>query len=412
MQEITISKLMIKLDKYQLDAINKLRTGSILCGGVGSGKSRTALAYYFLKQGGSLDPYIPMNFYGAKELYIITTARKRDTLEWEDECKPFGLNKEDDKKRNYICNYHVDSWNNIKKYRNIEGAFFIFDEQRVVGNGTWSKSFLHITKKNDWILLSATPGDTWSDYIPVFMANGFYKNKSEFLQEHVIYKPFRNYPVIDRYVNVRKLEYFKEKILVDMDYHSPAEEIYIDVPVDFDKELYFSVVNTKWNPFTNTPLENASDYCSVLRKIVNNDQSRLNAITNLCKRHKKVIIFYNFDYELEALHNLLTKLKIPYTEWNGHKHEQILKEEPWVYLIQYTAGSEGWNCIETNVIIFFSQTYSYKQMVQAAGRINRRNTPFKQLYLYTLKSKAPIDKAITWSLKHKKDFNARRFYAP
>lgn len=403
---------MIKLDDYQLDAIKNLRTGSILCGGVGSGKSRTALAYYFLKQGGNIDPFVPMDLYKAKELYIITTARKRDTLEWESECMPFGLSKPEDDNRKYICSYHVDSWNNIKKYRDVENAFFIFDEQRVVGNGTWSHSFLHITKNNDWILLSATPGDTWSDYIPVFIANGFYKNKTEFSKEHIIYKPFRNYPVIDRYVNTRKLEHYKEQILVDMDYHSPAEEIYIDVPVDFDKQLYFSVVDSRWNPFTNLPLENASDYCSVLRKIVNSDKSRLNAIINLCARHDKIIIFYNFDYELEALHDLLTENKIPYSEWNGHKHESILQTDKWVYLIQYTAGSEGWNCIETNVIIFFSQTYSYKQMVQSAGRINRRNTPFKQLYLYTLKSKAPIDKAITWSLKHKKDFNARHFAAP
>lgn len=409
---ITIWKQMIKLDDYQLQAIKHLRTGSILCGGVGSGKSRTSLAYYFLKQGGTLDPYTPMNFYGAKDLYIITTARKRDTFEWEDECRPFGLNKKDDEKRNYICNYYVDSWNNIKKYRDVKDAFFIFDEQRVVGNGTWSRSFLHITKNNDWILLSATPGDTWSDYIPVFIANGFYKNKTEFTQEHIVYKPFRNYPVIDRYVNTRKLEYYKSQILIDMDYHSPAEEIYVDVLVEYDKQKYLNVVNTKWNPFTDLPIENASDYCSVLRKIVNSDQTRLNAVMNLKNRHDKVIIFYNFDYELEALHKLFDDNKVLYSEWNGHKHQPILKEDKWAYLIQYSAGSEGWNCIETNVIIFFSQTYSYKQMVQSAGRINRRNTPFKQLYLYRLKSQAPIDKAIMWSLKHKKDFNARRFYAP
>lgn len=400
---------MINLDDYQLDAIKRLRTGSILCGGVGSGKSRTALAYYYIKQGGSIDPPKIMDAYNAKDLYIITTARKRDTLEWEEETLPFGLNKVDDKKRNYICNYYVDSWNNIKKYRDVKDAFFIFDEQRVVGYGEWSKAFLRITKNNDWILLSATPGDTWSDYIPVFIANGFYKSKTEFTQEHIVFKPFRSYPVIDRYVNTRKLEYYKSAILIDMDYTSPAEEIYIDVPVDYDKQLYLSIVNKKWNPFTDSPILNASDYCSVLRKIVNSDPSRLNVVLNLKAKHQKIIIFYNFDYELEALQKLLEQNKIPFSEWNGHKHQPILDSDNWVYLIQYSAGSEGWNCIETNVIIFFSQTYSYKQMVQSAGRINRRNTPFKQLYLYRLKSQAPIDKAIAWALKHKKDFNARRF---
>lgn len=400
---------MIKLDDYQLEAINKLQTGSILCGGVGSGKSRTALAYYYIKQGGQLNPQVPMDLYNAKDLYIITTARKRDTLEWEMETLPFGLNKETDENRNYICNYYVDSWNNIKKYRDVKDAFFILDEQRVVGNGIWSKSFLHIAKNNDWILLSATPGDTWSDYIPVFMANGFYKTKTDFIREHVVYKPFRNYPVIDRYVNVKKLEYYKSKILVDMDYQSPAEEIYIDIDVKYDREKYMNVVMKKWNPFTDSPILNASDYCSVLRKIVNSDSSRLDAILDICNKHNKIIIFYNFDYELELLRKLFDDNKIPFTEWNGHKHEKLLEGDRWVYMVQYTAGSEGWNCIETNVIAFYSQTYSYKQMIQAAGRINRRNTKFKLLYLYRLKSQAAIDKAISWSLKHKKDFNARSF---
>ena len=400
---------MIKLDDYQLEAIAKLRTGSILCGGVGSGKSRTALAYYYICQGGRLDPQSPMDFHRAKNLYIITTARKRDTMEWEMETLPFGLNRESDEQRNYICNYYVDSWNNIKKYEKVQDAFFIFDEQRVVGYGAWAKSFLKITKSNDWILLSATPGDCWSDYIPVFLANGFYKSKTEFTQEHIIFKPFRNYPIIDRYVNTRKLEYFKSKILVDMDYKSPAEEIYIDVQVEYNRELYLQVATKKWNPYTNSPILNASDYCSVLRKIVNGDKSRLNAVLDICGRHNKVIIFYNFDYELESIRKLLNEHNIPFSEWNGHKHEALLKEERWVYLVQYTAGSEGWNCTETNVIIFFSQTYSYKQMIQAAGRINRRNTKFKLLYLYRLKSQAGIDKAIGYALKHKKDFNARTF---
>lgn len=402
---------MIHLDDYQLDAIKRLRTGSILCGGVGSGKSRTALAYYYIQQGGSLDPYSPMDFYTAKDLYIITTARKRDTYEWEDETIPFLLNKEDDKHRNYICNYYVDSWNNIKKYANVKDSFFIFDEQRVVGYGAWTQAFLKIAKNNAWILLSATPGDCWSDYIPVFVANGFYKNKTEFTKEHIIYKPFRSYPIIDRYVNTRKLDYFKSKILIDMDYKSPATEIYIDVPVSYDRDKYMDIVMKRWNPYTNSPIVNASEYCSILRKIINSDKSRSDEVIRLCERHKKVIIFYNFDYELEILQNLLTAHKIPFSEWNGHKHEPILKSDRWVYLIQYSAGSEGWNCIETNVIIFYSQTYSYKQMIQSAGRINRRNTPFKELYLYRFKSKAGIDKAITRALNNKEDFNARKFFA-
>ena len=41
---------------YQMDAVNRMFTGCILNGGVGSGKSRTGLYYYFSKCGGSIDP--------------------------------------------------------------------------------------------------------------------------------------------------------------------------------------------------------------------------------------------------------------------------------------------------------------------------------------------------------------------
>ena len=158
---------------YQMDAVKKMRNGCILNGGVGSGKSRTGLYYYFKEQGGSMDPdYIPMK--NPRDLYIITTAMKRDSLEWEVELTPYLLSKNPEV--NYYRNKVViDSWNNIKKYKDIYGAFFIFDEDRVTGKGAWVKTFLNIARKNQWIILSATPGDTWEQYIPVFMANGVHK---------------------------------------------------------------------------------------------------------------------------------------------------------------------------------------------------------------------------------------------
>ena len=202
---------------YQKDAINRMSNGCILNGGVGSGKSRTALYYYFTKQGGSVDKeFIPMN--KPKDLYIITTARKRDTFEWEGELSSFLMSTDEKQTKRYGNKIIVDSWNNIKKYAEVKNSFFIFDEQRVIGYGAWTKAFLKIAKSNEWILLSATPGDTWSDYIPVFIANGFYKNKTEFIREHVVYSRFSKYPKIDRYLNTGKLIRLRNKILVDMDF--------------------------------------------------------------------------------------------------------------------------------------------------------------------------------------------------
>ena len=394
------------LDDYQLEAVNNLKNGNILCGGVGSGKSRTALGYYFKENGGKLSPFTPME--NPKDLYIITTARKRDDYEWIEDMLPYLLNVGED---NYYSNKVViDSWNNIHKYCDVKDAFFIFDEQRVVGYGSWTKNFLKITKANDWILLSATHGDKWSDYIPVFIANGFYKNKTEFTRRHAVYAHNFSYPKIVRYLEVNRLIRLRNSILVKMNVpESKIEKHYEDIPVDYNSILYKTVLKTRWNTFNDTPIENVSQLCSTLRRIINSDVSRELAVLEILDSHDKAIIFYNYDYELEILKKMIYAPGTKIAEWNGHVHDPIPDSEKWVYLVNYMAGAEGWNCIKTNCIIFYSLNYSYKIMVQSAGRIDRRNTPFKDLYYYRLYSKAPMDSAIRNALRQKKSFNESSF---
>ena len=394
----------ISLYKHQQDAIKKMRNGCILCGDVGSGKSRTGLAYYFIQQGGKLEPYEKMN--NPKRLYIITTARKRDEQEWEGELVPFLLSPSQNE---YDFDVVIDSWNNIKKYIEVKDAFFIFDEQRVVGSGAWVKAFYKITKSNEWILLSATPGDTWMDYIPVFVANGFYKNRTAFINEHVIYDYRMKFPKVDRYINTGRLLRLRNRILVDMEFERSTIIHHEDVFVDYDSRAYKDLFKYRWNNEKGEPIENASELCYEARKIVNSHPSRLNMVYNIAIEKNRVIIFYNFDYELELLHQLFDESVFTVAEWNGHKHQPVPESTHWVYFVQYTAGSEAWNCITTDTIIFFSQNYSYKVMKQASGRINRLNTPYKDLYYYHLKSRSGIDVAISKALKSKKKFNETRF---
>mgnify|MGYP000136345947 FL=1 len=400
----------LNLRNYQLDAIENLENGKILCGGVGSGKSRTSIGYYYKEQDGDLysSEYVPMND-PPQDLYIITTARKRDTKEWEGELTPFLLstNPEINLYENKVV---VDSWNNIAKYKEVKNAFFIFDEQRVVGSGAWVKAFLKIAKANNWILLSATPGDTWMDYVPVFIANGFFKNKTDFTSNHVIYsRVVTNFPKIDGYYNTGRLIRLRNKILVDMDFKRKTIAKHEDVFVDYDILTYKVAGRDRWDPYKNEPILNAGGLCYVWRKIVNSDISRQTALMELFEKHPKMIIFYNFDYELDILKTLFEETPVDVAEWNGHKHQEIPDSDSWVYLVQYNAGAEGWNCIKTDTIVFFSENYSYKVMQQAAGRIDRLNTPFTDLYYYHLKSKSGIDLAIARALKEKKKFNETKF---
>ena len=382
--------------------------GCILNGGVGSGKSRTGLYYYFTKQGGTVQPkYSPMK--NPKDLYIITTAMKRDKLEWEGELANFLMSTDPKKNAIHGNKIVIDSWNNIKQYADIKGSFFIFDEDRVTGNGVWVKTFLKIAKSNEWIILSATPGDTWSDYIPVFIANGFYKNKTEFIREHVIYSRFSKYPKIDRYVGIGRLMRLRDKILINMDFTRHTVPHHEDIYCEYDIPMYREAMRTRWDPFRNEPMQQASSLCYVLRRIVNTDISRQTRLIEIFENHPKMIVFYNFDYELDILKGLYYGDGVEIAEWNGHKHQEIPKGDSWVYLVQYTAGAEGWNSIRTDTIVFYSQNYSYKIMQQASGRIDRLNTPYRDLYYYHFKSRSSIDLAINRALKEKKKFNETKW---
>lgn len=383
---------MPELQAHQFKALTQLSDGKILWGGVGSGKSRVAVAYYELE-------------HRHKDVYVITTAKKRDSKDWEGEFARIVVGKE--RNATILGTLSVDSWNNIDKYSNISGAFFIFDEQRLVGSGKWVRAFLKIAKQNSWILLSATPGDTWLDYIPVFVANGFYKNRTEFKQMHVVYSSYTKFPKVERYLAVSRLVKNRNKILVHMRYKNETVRHSLMRQVDYNEDLVASVIKNRWHIYQNRPIRDIAELFGVLRRIVNSDPSRLQKIESLLEDHKKLVIFYNFNYELDILRRLESLVTV--AEWNGHKHEEIPQTGSWAYLVQYVAGSEGWNCTETDTIAFYSLTYSYKIWEQAHGRIDRLNTPFTDLYYYTLRSRSVIDTAIWRALKAKKNFNAASF---
>lgn len=395
------------LYSHQEEALAKMKNGCILHGGVGSGKSRTGVAYYYTLHGGlvSTKSYVKMK--NPCDLYIITTAQKRDKHEWDGELKDFFLSP-DPKLNMYKNKVIVDSWNNIQKYAEVSNAFFIFDEQRAIGDGEWAKTFIKIARKNKWIMLSATPGDVWKDYMPVFVANGFYKNKTDFYNRHVVWSRFTNFPSIQRYINEGRLLRLKHDIQIDMDFDRKTRPHHEWPFVNYDSETYSFIEKKRWNVFTDKPIKTPAEHCFTLRRLVNSHISRCTEILNILEEHPKAIIFYSYDYELDILRLLLKDY--PHAEWNGHKHEPLPVGDKWVYLVEYVAGCEGWNCITTDTIIFYSLNYSYKVTQQASGRIDRLNTPFIDLYYYHLKSNSKIDNAIFMALKKKKKFNEKTYY--
>lgn len=388
----------MELMEHQLDAVDQLGSGKILWGGVGSGKSATVLEYY-------------MRHENPRDIYVITTAKKRDSLEWEGEAANFGISTEvflfNDQYTKHRGILTVDSWNNIEKYNDIEDAFFVFDEQRLVGYGAWVKNFLKIARKNHWVLLSATPGDTWLDYAPVFIANGFYRNITDFKNQHVLYEPFMKFPKIRGYLNESKLEVLRNDILVEMPYLKHTERMLNWLTMDYDQDLYKRVHKDRWNFYENKPVKDVAEMWRLMRRIVNSDPSRFDMILNLLRCHDRLIIFYNFDYELKILRTLANHVET--AEWNGHKKNPIPETDKWVYLVQYVAGAEGWNCTSTDAVVLYSLTYSYKNFEQAQGRIDRLDTLYTTLYYYVFLSNSVVDLAIRDALGSKKNFNERKY---
>lgn len=382
----------MELMDHQLEAIDELDSGKILWGNVGLGKTMTVLGYYVKKE-------------TPRDIYVITTAKKRDTLDWEKEAASFGISTQAYSTLHGILT--VDSWNNLHKYNDIEDAFFIFDEQRLVGHGSWVKSFLKIAKKNRWVLLSATPGDNWMDYAPVFIANGFYKNMTHFKVEHVVYEPFLKFPKIKRYLGEQKLAMLRNDMLVEMPYTSDTKRYLNYMDVGYDFELFKKVFKDRWHVYENRPIRDVAELFRVMRRVVNSDPSRLEMVRYLMGVHPRLVVFYNFNYELEILRTLRDDIWV--LEWNGHQKDFLPDGDKWVYLVQYVAGAEGWNCTSTDAMILYSLTYSYKNFMQAQGRIDRINTPYSSLYYYILVSNSIVDRAIRSALKDKKSFNEKKF---
>ena len=396
------------LDSYQIEAVEKLHSGNILVADTGAGKSRTAIYWYFKENKGEIvdDIYTPM--IKPKDLYIITTANKRDSLDWERELIPFHISTKNSALYPGL-KVTIDSWNCIKKYVKVKDAYFIFDEDHLVTFGEWTKAFLKISVGNQWIVATATPGDTYEQYAPIMVANGYYKSKWDFLNQHAVITKYGGYPKISRYIETKRLDKIKQEILVEMNYHNDVVINEERVICKYNIDIYRIIMRDRWNPFDNKPVENASQLCYLLRRCSNDDISRVRELKRIQKEKQRLVVFYSFDYELDILRNIDFGEQVKVAELNGHKHEPVPVGAEWVYLVNYGSGAEAWNCITTDTMIFFSQTYSYKTLIQAKGRINRRNTPYKELFYYHFVSKSPIDRAITDSLKRKKEFNETKY---
>lgn len=370
----------IQLTPEQEQAVTKLKTGSILYGGVGSGKTYTSLVYY-------------KEVHSDVPLYVITTAKVRDSHSWEESAANLG-----------IKSITVDSWNNIEKYVTKNG-FFIFDEQKTLTYGKWSRTLIKIARSGKpWIMLSATPGDTWLDYMVVFIANGFYRNPTQFKEQHIVYNPYVKFPQIKEYINEGILMRHRRDILVPLVVKRHTRRHFESIYTDFNIALYSKVMTNRFNYLKNRPIKNASELTQLVRRIISSSPGRIRALKEQMAKYPKMIVFYNYDYEKDIIIKAAEQGGYNVAQYNGKVHDDLPESETWIYAVQYTAA-EGWNATSTNHIVFYSPNYSWKVTEQAQGRIDRLNTKFTDLYYTFLVSHSSIDEAVLKSVAQKKKFN-------
>lgn len=377
--------MAVTFKDYQKRAINQMHNGCILCGGVGAGKSLTSLGY--------IDKVYPSG-----TVYIITPARKRNTGEWFDD-----IRKNDMDETRFV----VDSWNNLSKYKDVKDAFFLFDEQKVSGKGTWAKSLIRIAKSNQWILLSATPGDTYDDYATVLIANGFVRNRTTWYDEYCVTKSQPFFHIVD-HKNKDVIDMMIRRIFIKMDYQSDKKRIERVIPIQArsageEKEILM----THKAPGAQMPFTTFAAAIAYVRMNCYDKSKKTEALRKIIEKHKKIIVFYNFLSEKLEIERAAIDANVTINFYNGQRHDPIPDTDEWVYGVQYNSGAEAWNCITTNAMVFYSPNYSYKTMEQAHGRIDRVNSPYECLYYYMLLNELNIDNKVMNALSSKKDFNEK-----
>lgn len=124
----------------------------------------------------------------------------------------------------------------------------------------------------------------------------------------------------------------------------------------------------------------------------------------------RLIVFYNFNAELQELKKICKDLDKPTSEVNGHCKDLTAyeTEDNSVTLIQYQAGAMGLNLQQANKIIYFTLTDKSELFEQSKKRIHRIGQD-KPCFYYILICKGSVEEVVLDTLKMRKDFTDELF---
>lgn len=395
---------MITLRSYQQDAVEALLNGKhIVVASCGVGKGFISLEWAR----------------GTKKsnVLVITQASKVKSNDFVEEAKLL-----DEKWYNSQSSFTVVSWNSLAKWlkehqsENFADYAIIADEiQRIKNYSTgMGKSFLKIASHTKcWAGFTATPGESWIQMMPYFVACGFVKHKTDFTNKFCVTQSFKGYIEIIGYNHEEVLNKWWSGIT----YFPDTKEMEKQLPSETHKVVHFKaptgyakVLKTKTRLDTDEFIDTSMAMCHYLRQLCCSKEKVEWLKEFVESLDTSCVVFYTYIEEGEKIKEALKGVKI--WEINGKKHDiptadTIGKHD--VVLAQWESGSASLNLQFMNYWVSFSPCYSLTTSCQSRGRIKRIGQT-KPMFYYYLKTDHTIENDIYKALKEKRDFSETVWY--
>ena len=318
-----------------------------------------------------------------------------------------------------------------------DDTYIIVDESHKIKNPSSKvgKFMRKLGAKTDYkTILTGTPqSNGYIDYYNQFHFLGYLDmNQTNFKKRYAITQmmQYGAGPIFQEIIGYRNTEELDEMIhnhSVFYDRKLDDEELPDEIPVYFPSyPKYRKISNDKVYEFKDGTLEIydtlgagvmlqrqlASGYISKGGNTEVLDKSKLDWMRDFLEGYdERVVVFYNYNAELEQLKQLLERLDRPYSEYNGHRKDLRAFQESseGVVLANYGSASTGINdFVIASTMVMYSLTTSYIDFEQAKKRIDRIGQTKKPLF-YFLIMKGTIDARVYHSLQEGKDFDERMY---
>ena len=409
--------MKIKLYPHQVRALEKT-------------KNFNHVAYY-------LDMGLGKTFVGSEKLKMLNTnhnlivCQKSKLQDWYEHMKTYypeyntfiySKTREIPPKSVIIINYDL-VWRRPELLTTLKNFTLMLDESSLIQNEKSNRSkFILKMKPTNVILLSGTPtGGKYEQLWSQLKLLGWNISKRLYWDEFIKFVKIDvgGFPIkkVTGYKNVDRL---KDKLRTHGAIFMKSDEVF-QLPKQIENII--KVDNTKeYKKFNKDRLIKIDDTELVgdtsltkmlyLRQLSSQYNSNKTAALKdlLESTNDRVIVFYNFDKELEIIQEICNKLEKPISMINGH--EKNLKNftecNDCVLLGQYQAAAMGLNLQLSNKIIYFSLPLQSELFMQSKKRIHRIGQEKTCFYWYLI-TKNSIEEQIFETLKQRRDYTNKLF---